>query len=90
MQNVTDLGLLISTAIRQISLDATDQGSFSHELSTSRHELGVQTSALCFGQVISQESCDIIHPVSTDRVPRLTQWLPSDASAFALACTMCV
>ena len=90
MQNVADLGSLISTAIHQTSPDATDQGSFRHELSTSLHELGVLTSARCFGQVISQEGFGIIHPVSTDWVRRLTHLLPSDGSAFALACTMCV
>jgi hypothetical protein len=90
MQNVADLGSLISTAIHPTSLDATDQGSFGHELSTSLHEFGVQTSTLCSGQVISQEGLRILHPVSTDWVRRLTHLLPPDGSAFALACTMCV
>ena len=90
MQNVADLGSPICTAIHRTPLDATDQGSFSHELSTSLHELGVQTSPLCFGQAISHEGLGIIHPVSTDWVRWLTHWLPSDGSAFALACTMCV
>ena len=70
MQNVADLGSLISTAIHPTSLDANDQGSF--------------------GQVISRTRLGITHPVPTDWVRRLTHLLPSDGSAFALACSMCV
>ncbi len=90
MQNVADLGPLIRTAIHQTPLKAPDRGSFSHALSTCPHQLDAKTSALCFGPVISQEGLGIIHPVSTDWVRRLTQLLPSDGSAFALACTMCI
>jgi|1185.fasta_scaffold20514_3 hypothetical protein len=91
MRNVADLGALIRTAIHQSQLlKAPDRVSFSHALSTRAHEFEAQTSPPCFGQEISQEGLAVIHPVSTHWVRRLTQLLPSDGSAFALACTMCV
>jgi hypothetical protein len=90
MQKVADRGSLMRTAIHQIPLKAPDRVNFSYPLSTCAHELDAKTSAACFAQVISEQGLSTIDPVSTHWVRRLTQLLPSDGSAFALACTMCV